>query len=617
MKIASFDIFDTLLLLSCGNEEQMFRILGYNILGNDVNLMDLCEFIRIRKMGEQTAHMQTTTEDITTEDIYKQCDFSALTAVPNSDIMETEFSLMAQLLIPIWKNIACLKKYRQQGYHIIFISDMHLPEKVLKEVLMKWHIMEEEYDKIYVSSEYLKTKHHGTLYQHIFSDLNNNISTWHHYGDNHRSDYLMAKRNGIKAHLLSSPVQLPYTGKAIYSETNYIEQPRKLIASIVRSIYQSDYEDIYRKLVLDIIAPLFVSQVYDILNDAHNKKIKQLLFFARDSYMFYLIAKEFSVLFPDIKLTYFYVSRRTLYLPCIEDISYTSFLKLKGIKGLSAQDYLDQFGLDIKDLELPVDKDKLSTEQLLHTILSNDFNIKKIESVRNTMTSHLLKYFRQEVTDMNNVGMVDITGSRSSQEALNRLFKRKGHNSLFAYYLLVSEDRKSIKDAGQFKASLLCDFMKNGIQKYIGDLVLLLEDVFSVTDQNRTVSYQEANHQITPIFDASNNEKKTEVMNTNTTLFTQVAKGFISCHAYNCNNEILSISIWNLGHFAMNPRYEYVKAIELFTISENGNSQQAVISRLWRKDFKKSWFRGSLVGSFRYSNFLLTVLMWIKNKKYK
>ena len=67
----------------------------------------------------------------------------------------------------------------------------------------------------------------------------------------------------------------------------------------------------------------------------------------------------------------------------------------------------------------------------------------------------------------------------------------------------------------------------------------------------------------------------------------------------------------------MNPRYEYVKAIELFTISENGNSQQAVISRLWRKDFKKSWFRGSLVGSFRYSNFLLTVLMWIKNKKYK
>ena len=57
-------------------------------------------------MGEQTAHMQTTTEEITTEDIYKQCDFSALTAVPNSDIMETEFSLMAQLLIPIWKNIA-------------------------------------------------------------------------------------------------------------------------------------------------------------------------------------------------------------------------------------------------------------------------------------------------------------------------------------------------------------------------------------------------------------------------------------------------------------------------------------------------------------------------------
>ena len=47
MKIASFDIFNTLIQFVCGGEEQMFRILAYTILGENSSDSVICEFIRI------------------------------------------------------------------------------------------------------------------------------------------------------------------------------------------------------------------------------------------------------------------------------------------------------------------------------------------------------------------------------------------------------------------------------------------------------------------------------------------------------------------------------------------------------------------------------------------
>lgn len=617
METVSFDIFNTLLQFSCGSEDQMFRILGYNILGDYTNIINISEFIRIRKFGEIEARKQKKEEEITTKDIYDNCDFSALTPISNKNIMNKEFSLVQELLMPIWENIQLLNTFRYKGYKILFISDMHLPTHIIKKCLEKWNIINPESDKLFVSSEYQKTKNKGSLYLYIKNTLNINSQKWIHYGDNYVSDYKMAKANGINARIVQKSVNLYYTHKAIKNETEYIERPLKLISSIAQSYCSSLNKNQYRNLTADIIAPLYISHVYQILHDAHKQNIKQLLFFARDSYMFYIIAKELNGLFPEINLKYIYVSRRTLYLPAIKEICITEFLQLKGIKHLSVSDYLDQFGIDIKSLPFCPPVGEYSSKDALNKILSNPDNITFIKNIQNKAATNLLNYLLQQINSFDQTAMVDMTGSRSSQEAINKLLLKSNIKPIPAYYFLVSEDRKSIKNAGFFKATLLSDFMHFGKFKCIGDLILLFEDVFSITNQGRTIAYKKQNEDIVPCFDKLTIQEKTlrtQAMECNINTFTKMSKLYVICKAYLCNDEILKSSIINIGNFAINPLYKYVQELKSFSISENSATKIKIILPPWNKDYKKSWFRGSIVSLSPLSNLLISLAIFLKNK---
>lgn len=616
MKIASFDIFDTILQLSCGNEEQLFRILGYNILGDTATLMDICEFIRIRKNGYLEARHKTSHEEITTKQIYDQCDFSAITKVSNELIMQNEFLLIKQTLMPIWKNVQKVQELRRKNYQIFFISDMHLPSTVLLECLNKWNIINEEQDKLYVSSNILKTKHNGTLYTHIQKEQKEKIHKWIHFGDNYISDYKEARSKGIKAQIIKKTSNLHYTSKAVNNEQNYIERPLALTSAIIQSYCSSIPINQYNLLISDVIAPLYISSVYTILQNAHHKKINRLLFFARDSYMFYVIAKEFNHLFPEIQLKYIYVSRRTLYLPAIQDISLTSFLQLKDVKNLSASEYLDQFGINIDELNISI-KSPNTTKETLQLIFSNPQNIKLIQAKKEKASSYLLSYLQQEIDDFSHTAMVDMTGSRSSQEALNKFLSRQNLHPISAYYFLVSEDRKSIKEAGGFMAILLSDFMNYGSFHCIGDLTLLFEDVFSITNQNRTIGYQKQDNKIVPIFDEEDKMLQSEIMEHNIQTFKKITQMYVLNKAYICNNEILKSSIYNIGKFAINPYYDYVKVLKDFSITENSSNIRKIILHPWNKDFKKAWFRGSIAALFPYSNLLISFVIFLKSLKDK
>ena len=508
-----------------------------------------------------------------------------------------------------------VERKRQEGFNILFISDMHLPHHILENILINSHIMHKGQDKLYVSSELLKTKHTGNLYKQIRSDYNN-IEKWYHYGDNYRSDYLMAKKNNIKAYIIKPPIKLHYTAQADKYELNYIQRPFHLISAISSSIYHEQQYSTYDKVIIDIIAPLFISHTVKILSEAQSKGITQLLFLARDSYMFYLIAKQFTELFPQINLIYIYVSRRTIYLPSIETICAESFLQLKDIKNLSIEDYLDQFGIDIKRLRLPNNKRSQNTKDLLKEILRDEHNILTIKKLKERATSSLIAYLNQCTNNQfHNTAMVDMSGSRSSQEAFNNIFQKNDLPSIFSFYFLVSEDRKSIKDAGEFSATLYADFLKHGSFHCIGDLTLLFEDVFSVTNQNRTIGYTCKCGKTEPIFDSSICKWKETIMQKNIDIFNRYIQLYKVCNAYRLNHEILLFSIKNIASFATNPLHEYVKSLRDFHISENANHQHKIIAKPWDKDFKKAWFRGSIIDAIPFSNVLITLILWIKKKQ--
>ena len=70
------------------------------------------------------------------------------------------------------ENYELYKFAKDNHKKIIITSDMYLPKDFLEKVLQQNGY--DEIDKIYVSSEYKKTKATGTLYQQILKD--NNIS---------------------------------------------------------------------------------------------------------------------------------------------------------------------------------------------------------------------------------------------------------------------------------------------------------------------------------------------------------------------------------------------------------------------------------------------------------
>lgn len=608
MNLVSFDIFDTTLLRSCGTEDNVFTILAYTILGDDTSEAFITEFIRIRKIAEFKAKKELGKKEATTADIYSVADFSSITDVSPKVILLKEYEIQSAVLYPRKSTLEIIKRHRENGASICFISDMHLPAHVIKKALDKYGILQVE-DKLFVSSEFGITKASGELFDYVRSEYTN-IELWDHYGDNPISDFKSPKMKGIKAHLVSLTNLPYYSGKYQFYQYGHPIGWNQSFQGI-QKILCEDRKDSYSNMISEISAPLFVSYVYEMLEDATKRNIKRLYFFSRDGYVLYKIAQQLTNKFPELDLHYLYVSRRTLYLPSIEDISLDAFLKLKTVKGLSTEEYLDQFHIDATSLSYSKDA---SVMQELQHIFSGSDNVDIIKKEKQQLTDSLLAYFKQEGVLDDNIAMVDMTGSRSSQEAINRIFKQCGLKDIFAYYFLVSQDRKSIKEAGDYHTCIYADCLSQSPYRCLGDLVLLFEDVFSLTVQNRTIGYRKHDDATIPVFDTIDYSWKKTMADKNMQVYLSFASMYVQTKLYLKNSFVKQYALFVAAKFAENPYYKYVAALKELSLSENGKSEHRLIGNPFSKN-KGAWFRGSLASLGFYMNPLIDTITYLKQPR--
>lgn len=608
MNLVSFDIFDTTLLRSCDTEDNVFAILAYSILGDDASEAFITEFIRIRKNSEVKAKKELYKKEMTTTDVYSVADFSSITDVSSETILLKEYEIQSAVLYPRKSTLELIKQHREKGASICFISDMHLPAHVIKEALDKYGIFQAK-DKLFVSSEIGKTKASGELFDYVRSEYTD-IKSWEHYGDNPISDFKSPKIKGIKAHLVSLANAPYYTDKYQYYQYGHPIGWGQSFQGL-QKILCEDRKDTYSNMISEISAPLFVSYVYELLEDAMKRNIKRLYFFSRDGYVLYKIAQRFSEMFPNLDLHYLYVSRRTLYLPSIDAISLDAFLELKTVKGLSTEEYLDQFHIDANSLSY---SKAASVMQELQQIFSERDNVKFIKKEKQQLTESLLAYFRQEGVLDDNVAMVDMTGSRSSQEAINRIFKQCGLKDIFAYYFLVSQDRKSIREAGNYHSCIYADYLCQPPYRCLGDLVLLFEDVFSLTTQNRTIGYRRDKEKTIPIFDDIDQNWKKNMADINLQIYLSYTSMYIQTKLYLNNSFVKQYALFAASKFAENPYYKYVAALKELSLSENGKSEHSLIGNPFSKN-KGAWFRGSLVSLGFYMNPLINTIVYLKKHR--
>ena len=221
-----------------------------------------------------------------------------------------------------------IRELRKDGWTIKFLSDMYLPSSFLESILIREGFISplpngggEGGGAVIVSCEWGARKDTGTLYKKVKEK--NKPKVWIHFGDNKRSDYKQAKKNGIKAYRVDTsfnPIEKKVSSLANNSRNPY---QTKLLAGLMRYArltFPSHYgeglgvrlENLEGDLSLasDYIAPLYVPYVAFVLKQAREMGIKRLYFLSRDGYIMHEIAKSLDP--KDIELKYLFVSRKAL-----------------------------------------------------------------------------------------------------------------------------------------------------------------------------------------------------------------------------------------------------------------------------------------------------------------
>lgn len=591
----SFDVFDTCLGRICGDAKNIFDIVALEVLGKDSELSKLNDFRYIREKGEKAARNSSMKEDITLEEIYQHCDFSVLTNKPNSEILQLELEIEEKNLFAIYDVLTIVRKLHKRGKSVAYISDMYLPSTFIISILKREGFWSHE-DRLYVSCECNASKSKGNLYDFVKEKENLNILCWLHRGDNKWSDFWMPLSKGI----LACRIKTTYSRyEYLINKHDPIPQTRaiSIFAGISRSIRLGVERNPKVLFAADLIAPIYVPFVYEIMKDASKRGIRDLFFLARDGYIFLQIAKQFKYIFPQISVHYLYVSRKSLYLPSLDQINKESVDKLfPGNRTI--KETLDYLHISVSQLKLQ----KLEETTDFFDALMSDKELKsKIVERWQEQKKLCLDYFIQEGLASNKslTAIVDLRGSRKSQVSINKLLTNGGYLPVHGYYLEVTDDR-SVDGSGYNSYCYADSITNNYVYKGLRKASDLLEHYFSITPYKRTSHYTKNVTGVEPVFDNK------EIVNpyaesdsvVNSDICVQYANKMLMLHQQNYGATLMNLGFMTLSSFVQNPNANYLKALTNVYTSETQLQSKKLIDRVGVHSIlnkKVRWYEGSIL----------------------
>ena len=615
-----FDIFDTCLIRKCGQAHMVFDLLARRILGNDVEEQQILDFKQIRSRSELQARSdiyKSNKEEITLDEIYSICDFSSLTDVSNETIKETELQIEREQLVAVLSMQYYLRELRKKGEKIIFISDMYLPQDFVKEILIEQGLYEE--DKIYVSSEYGITKGSGNLFKRIKEVEKLNFHSWQHTGDNKWADIRVPKSLGIKVKHISDGYNYyeKLWNQMVPIDNRYTNQ---VCASISRYIRLTSEESAVLDIAADFIAPLYVSFVFWLMEDARKRGVKHLFFSARDGQIFYEISKVLNDVFPDIKTSYLYVSRKTLYLPGLDIISVEDIERL--VMGNGLENVLDCFQIE-EYLEKFAKYKNMTGRVLYETLLKDKKFTTILEAKQKEQREIAVRYFEQEGLHMAHSAIVDLNGSGNCRKSISRILKSKGYPEPFGYFLSVSENRITGKG---YKAMFVFDYDPVYRLRFIRNLppIMICEEYFSMANHPTTKSYREEEGKIVPVFGEgqSDDSVRNIIYDTNVSTCKKYAMVYKDCIADSTSAAICNRALYIVTDFVFAPSYALLSPFHGLTYSYTTFLKAKMIREgslfsLLKRRKSSAWFAGEFVDRFPLhgvATSILRLILYIRRK---
>ncbi|WP_196811597.1 HAD family hydrolase [Butyrivibrio sp. VCD2006] len=297
--VISFDVFDTLIFRPFAKPTDMFYLVGEKIGMQDFRSIRIRSELNARhKCKAKNGHTEIDLKDIW-ENLAEN------TGIDAADGMRIEWETELQLcyanpfMLEVWK------KLTEMGKKIIIISDMYLSTEQIRNLIEKNGF--KGADRIYVSSDYKKSKADGKLYKLVKMDLSKERGLLKilHVGDNPLSDVINAKKAGLDS--------------LLYPNINRAERMYRTydMSSIVGSAYRAIINaNIYNGLKIRsmeyecgfIYGGLFVLGYCNFIHDYYVKeKLDKLLFLARKGDALF---KSYKMHYPEDNAEYVYLSKR-------------------------------------------------------------------------------------------------------------------------------------------------------------------------------------------------------------------------------------------------------------------------------------------------------------------
>ena len=546
MKLASFDIFDTTLIRKCGKPGNIFYILAHKLYPNDKAKRE--DFLLWRKGAESEARRSNPGKDVTVEDIYNSDEINGFDEYTPAQLIEAEKSVESENLIanPAIREI--IRKKREEGYTICFISDMYLPGAMLKEVLKRESCINKD-EQVYVSCEWNARKSNGALYKKLKEELK--PQQWEHFGDHPVSDYKMAKRHGIKAIKVNTDFSVAEK-RTTLPRNNRMHYESSILAGLSRAARIHSGNDAYTTIAADFVAPAYIPYVHFVLKTARERGIKTLYFLSRDSYILQKITEQLP--HDGIELRYLFVSRKALLLPYLHNATAEKFLAIqdkRDIRGKSIKELTTSLGTTVDELKekfgITLEFDRIATKEqeqkFLDAIFGNESKYLPTLNKRAKEKRALLNsYFAQErVFGNDTTAMVDVGWLGTTRLMINSILKEEGYPETTSFYYGVRGDVMHCKYGKYYSYYSPEQLSTEG--------TTLIENYFSASPYPSTIGYKENDGILEPVFHKDCEYKENGIVKSNVAVAKWMCNEIVKNSTPNCSSSKGSCHLVTEGLF--------------------------------------------------------------------
>jgi predicted HAD superfamily hydrolase len=588
--VISFDIFDTILtrLFECPID-----VFSYveKLLYEQKIFLDNFAINRVKAEEEARvcASQQEFREEITVNDIYNQ--LAIIYPYKEKELIqaqELELTVEMQCIVPSVDNQTLIRKLKELGKKIIFVSDIYLSKKFIAKLLKEKNFT--EYDELYVSAELMQTKNSGRIWQTVIK--NNPNQKILHIGDNIHADIMQPKKSGIDTYHYTRLLGERRIGAQL--STNLI--PFSLMSKMNYLYSNIDIEEkdkeasFWTNLGITLGGMLLQSFTSWLSEEIIKNKIEHIYFCARDAQIIYNTWNELNYNNKcNTQSSYLYLSRKVLRLPvCYIELnnhnklseSSLSFLVNESIRHSDTyRTYFKRLNIDLNYITKTSFNKKFGT-------LDSEVNFNKLNELKSFLQQELLPvlkpyfyehykntlaYCQQEgIFDLSKkIAIVDIGWGGTIQMAIEDLRTHMNvPNKLYGYYygLLNQNAVGKLYKCGPMKSAFFNMFWGPEEQFLHLNSVVILENLHSANHET-TIGFTKngETHRYEPIFKEDKNQNHSIYFNKKIINFQ---RGIFH-----------SISKWQKNENVYGIKKEWIKcesataAIAQVCISPNSNEQ--------------------------------------------